>query len=179
MDWSLVIEVWKKISMFFYAIGFFSEVIIIGLSIFLLYTNIYSIVFYLIGIIGSFTINQVLKQLIQEKRPPSPMKFLNSDKFENKTMVYGMPSGHSQHLFFSIFYLYLSIKDFYPWILLISSSIGIMTIAERWYFRNHTFKQLMVGAMVGSMFAFVTVYIRDKLSPILSHKIKSYHIKKK
>jgi len=94
-------------------------------------------------------------------------------------MAYGMPSGHSQHLFVSIFYLYLSIKDFYPWILLISSSIGMMTIVERWYFRNHTLNQLVAGAIVGSMFAFVIVYIRDKLSPILSHKIQSYHIKKK
>jgi len=179
MDLSLLTEGWKKISTLFYAIGFFSEAIIIGLSILLLSTNTYSMVFYLIGIIYSFTLNQMLKRLIKEKRPSSPMKFLDSDRFDNKTMAYGMPSGHSQHLFFSIFYLYLSIKDFYPWILLISSSIGMMTIVERWYFRNHTLNQLVAGAIVGSMFAFVIVYIRDKLSPILSHKIQSYHIKKK
>lgn len=165
MDWKLLLtEAWKKISMFFYAIGFFSETILIVLSIFLLYTNTYSMVFYLIGVVGSFLTNQVLKQFIREKRPSSPIKFLNSERFDNKTMVYGMPSGHSQNLFYSIFYLYLSIKDFYPWIFMISSLIGILTIAERWYFRNHTFKQLIVGAIIGSMFAVVTVYIRDKLS---------------
>ena len=169
---TVLTEVGKTIIQFLYAIGYFSEIIIIVISILLLRTNIYSVLFYIIGIIFSLFVNQTLKRLIKELRPSEPVKFLNSDKFDNKAMIYGMPSGHSQHLFFSTMYLYLTITHFYPWVLLICSIIGFLTMVERYYFRNHTIRQLVVGAIVGVLLAYIVWVVGVKVKPIVGPKIK-------
>lgn len=172
VDLSVLTEAGKTIIQSLYAIGYFSEIIIIVISILLLRTNIYSVLFYIIGIIFSLFVNQTLKRLIKELRPSGPVKFLNSDKFDNKATIYGMPSGHSQHLFFSTMYLYLTISNFYPWVLVTCSIIGILTMIERYYFRNHTIRQLVVGAVVGVVVAYVVWFAREKVKPIIEPKIK-------
>lgn len=171
VDLSVIKEAGKTFMQSVYAVGYFSEVIILILTISVLYTDIYATIFYIIGIIFSLFINQSLKRLIKEPRPSGPIKFLNSDKFDNKAMIYGMPSGHSQHLFFSAVYLYLSIGDFYPWYLSLYSAIGLMTMIERYYFRNHTILQLIVGAIMGGIIGFIVGTVRDKVKPLIVKKI--------
>ena len=143
-----------------YAIGYFSEIIVAGIVIYILtesYESYYFIV-YLIALYINAVINQWLKTTIRDKRPPDPHKFLYSDVFSTKTVNYGMPSGHSQNVTFSITFLFLVIHKMVPWLLL-CFVILLLTVIERWVFHNHTILQLLVGAATGILLAYTTFYI--------------------
>lgn len=146
---------------FNYAIGFFSEIIIILIVIGNIYINKVDLVFYIIGLLFSIIINIFLKKSIKDPRPHNPVKFLNSEHFITNSNVYGMPSGHSQHTFYSLFYLLLTVKSFNFWTI-IASIICILTIYERWIFNNHTIQQLIGGAILGILIAYSTMYFRNK-----------------
>jgi membrane-associated phospholipid phosphatase len=107
-------------------------------------------------------INKKLKNIIKEPRPSKPVKFLDTDKFNKKK--YGNPSGHTQLLFFSFMYAYLVIGKLTK-LFMFSIFICIITIYQRYTFRNHTPKQLLYGAIVGLIMAYVsysiTTYIKN------------------
>jgi len=159
MDFNIL----KKSFDFFYAVGFFSEIITLFIVVCLIYRNYYHLVFYVVGFLLNSFFNVFLKNIIQQPRPKNPIKFLNSEHFSNKLNIYGMPSGHSQNVFFSVVYLYFSIPQFIPWVLF-TLVIGLITIYERWHFHNHTVQQLFVGAFIGSFLAYLVVTIREFLN---------------
>jgi membrane-associated phospholipid phosphatase len=148
---------------FLYALGFFSEIILIIIVSILIHSNDLYFIVYLVAIVINGFFNRFLKRIIKETRPKNPIKFLDMEEFKNKKM-YGMPSGHSQNVFFSIVYLILTVYEninvYLPWIY-VCMLIGVLTIWERWIFHNHTLFQLLVGAVIGSIFAYMVVYIRD------------------
>lgn len=156
------IELFYKITNLLYAVGYFSEIIMVIFVSSIIYKNTRNLLFYIVGINISWIINRLLKNLIKEKRPNNQTKFLNSERVIENSNMYGMPSGHSQNVFFSLCYLYLSTKQFYP-LSLIGLIIGILTIFERWYFHNHTICQLIVGAVLGCLFAYLIVLVRDNM----------------
>mgnify|MGYP003351614914 CR=1 FL=1 len=159
-----------------YALGFFSELIVLIFVIFFIYENSTDLAFYLVGIVLNGFLNRVLKPIFQDPRPTKPIKFLDSEEFPKKidytknSNYYGMPSGHSQNVAYSLAYLYWTIPETFMiriWAIL----FGIMTVFERWWFRNHTLMQLAVGVLVGTGFAYLTTYIRNewkktKLQPL-------------
>jgi membrane-associated phospholipid phosphatase len=153
-------ELLYKINNFLYALGYFSEFIMIIFVCWIIYNNSINLLFYIIGINISWILNKLLKPLIKDKRPNDPIKFLNSEHFVKTSNAYGMPSGHSQNVFFSVTYLYLTTKQLY-WTF-IGLIIGILTIFERWYFHNHTIRQLIVGAILGCILAYLMVLVKDK-----------------
>jgi membrane-associated phospholipid phosphatase len=111
--------------------------------------------------------NQYLKPWIKSPRPSGPIKFLAHEKIMKDTNQYGFPSGHSQNMFYALAYLYFTIYEFYPWVL-VGCLIGMATIYERWAFRNHTVAQLLAGAAVGSAFAYAVVTIREEIEKHVS-----------
>ena len=102
------------------------------------------------------TINEYFKNYFKQARPENPRKFLESDKFSKKK--YGMPSGHSQLVFFSIMYSYLVTGSLIPWVLGLLI-IGLIVIYERYVFKNHTINQLISGAVLGSFIAYLVIHI--------------------
>jgi len=142
---------------FINSIGFFGELILLCIVSFSLYTNIADLLVFYIGLILNSFLNQILKPLIKNPRPSDPVKFLADEKLIKGTNSYGFPSGHSQNVFYSLTYLYLTV---YPMNLL-TFIIGLLTIYERWSHRNHTLLQLFSGAAIGCLFAFFVIYIRD------------------
>jgi hypothetical protein len=100
------------------------------------------------------TINEYLKNYFKQSRPSNPKKYLESDKFSKKK--FGMPSGHSQLVFFSILYSYLVTHSIIPWVLGLLI-IGLIVIYERYIFKNHTINQLISGALLGSFIAYLTI----------------------
>jgi hypothetical protein len=50
-----------------------------------------------------------------------------------------------------------------------------MTMIERYYFRNHTILQLIVGAIIGVGVGFIVGTVRDKVKPLI---VKKYPTKK-
>ena len=95
------------------------------------------------------------------------MKFLNTEHFTKK--VYGMPSGHSQNVVFSILYLFWTTHKFVPWTAM-CTVIGILMFIERWLFHNHTAFQLIIGGVIGAALAYVVVGLRNSLKTYLDIK---------
>lgn len=156
-----------------YALGFFSEFLVLILIIYLLYDQTTNLLFFLVGISFNGLINRILKPIFKDPRPSSPIKFLHSEKFPQKieysknSNYYGMPSGHSQNVAYSLAYLYWTIPESNI-MKLASLLIGALTVFERWWFRNHTLLQLGVGIMVGLILARFTIWLRGR---IIVHKI--------
>jgi len=154
---------------FLYGIGFFGEFIMPIIVFYLLYNQWFSISIFFIGYIFNAICNIVLKGLIHGRRPLNPTAFLASEKFTNLgAHHYGMPSGHSQNVFYCISYLFYSIPKQIDWVLL-SFIIGLLTIWERYIFHNHTINQLIIGAFLGFFIGSLSFSIGKYIQ-------KDYHI---
>ena len=138
---------------FFYSLGYFGEYITFLITCALIFNQYIYFIVYIIVLIINRLINNYLKQFFKQDRPKNPKKFLDDDQFSKKK--YGMPSGHTQLTFFSVMYAYLVTNKFYPWILLLFS-IAMIVIYERFVFKNHTLTQLISGALIGSIIAYLT-----------------------
>jgi len=150
---------WKKefldyILHFLYSIGYFGEIIMIIVVFYVLYKTPITLIVYTLFLIINGIINRLLKKEIHEKRPNQPISFLYSNKIKKENNNYGMPSGHSENVFYSTLFLYLNVKKIDTSIVL-SLFICAMTIYQRWYFHNHTLSQLLVGAIIGCIFAYI------------------------
>uniref|UniRef100_A0A6C0HTN9 Phosphatidic acid phosphatase type 2/haloperoxidase domain-containing protein n=1 Tax=viral metagenome TaxID=1070528 RepID=A0A6C0HTN9_9ZZZZ len=152
----------RKITDFIFALGYFSEIIMILLVIYLLHSKLFYTIYYLFFILLSGYLNTIFKSIIKEERPDNYKKFLFSEHFSRIKSVYGMPSGHSQNVFFSITYLYLTTKEFFYWVQLLLVLAALM-FYERLSFHNHTFLQLIVGAIIGIFLAYLVVLLREQI----------------
>jgi len=134
--------------------------------VFSIYHNLYAHIVYFLGYFVSIYVNIWLKNTIKEPRPKPFYKFLaNESTKKDDQQKYGMPSGHSQNAFYSIVYLYMYLGSFFPWIL-ICLGVGVLTILERWLFRNHTMFQLCIGALIGSALGYIIFTIQTELAEI-------------
>ena len=184
----------SKLLDFGYAIGFFSEFILLVLVVLWLVLKSIDpgmdIVVYVMGLIVSGGINTLLKRWIGQRprqaslamdtvtqdyrakpvrlglqpRPHDPRKFLYSEHFDRRQRTYGMPSGHSQNVVYSIAYLYGSVPDPGPWVGIGCALVVALTWIERWQFHNHTISQLAVGAVVGVALAYFVIRLRDMVT---------------
>jgi len=152
---------YNKIKNFVYAVGYFGEVIMFILAVVLLFKNYTDLIFYIIGLGFSDTLNKYLKKIIKQSRPENVIKYLDSEKIDKTKVVYGMPSGHSQNVFYSIFYLYMCCVRDQNLILLLFAFMGMITIYQRYTFYNHTILQLVVGAILGISIAYSVLYIKN------------------
>lgn len=145
---------------FLYSLGYFGEYITFLITCALIFNQQVYLIAYIIIFVLNRLINNYLKVLFKQDRPKNPIKFLDNDQFSKKK--YGMPSGHTQLTFFSVIYAYLVTNKFYPWILLLFS-IAIIVIYERFVFKNHTLIQLLSGAFVGSIIAYLTYSLVNEI----------------
>jgi membrane-associated phospholipid phosphatase len=158
-----------KYTDFLYGIGFFSEIIMPIMVVYLLYSKWFSISIFFVGYIINSLFNIFLKGFIQDRRPSNPIAFLANEKFtKSGSQYYGMPSGHSQNVFYCISYLYSSIPKQIDWVIL-SFIIGLLTVIERYIFHNHTIRQLIVGAILGFLIGSISFSIGKYIQ-------KDYHI---
>lgn len=147
---------------FIFGLGYFSEIIIALVVIYALNKNLLDISIFIFFFILSGYSNALFKSFIKQPRPNEPKKFLYSEHFSRANKVYGMPSGHSQNVFYSITYLYLIAKDGMYWLQL-GLVLATLMVYERWTFHNHTLLQLFAGAMVGIVFGLIVYSIRNKV----------------
>jgi len=160
---------------FVYAIGFFSEIILLILVSFLVHGDLVDWVFFLVFFSCNGILNYLLKPLFRDHRPRDPIKFLDSERFaKDKQNVnhYGMPSGHGQNVGYAIVYLYLTIRTWtevwVPW-MSVCGVIAALTVYERWAFKNHTIAQLVVGLIVGGVFGYGVVALREYSKKYIHH----------
>jgi len=140
-------------------IGYFGPQILLFLSIFLLRNKSTFLYIYLLGMFLNSIVNYVLKGLIKEPRPSEDIHIfnteLNSSKINGRRLGFdrfGMPSGHSQSVFFSLIFIHLALKNvrisaFYLFICL-------NTLYQRVSYKNHSIGQVIIGSLTGSMLAF-------------------------
>ena len=144
-----------------YELGAYGPLLLMFLSWYLLWNNKHLFFYYTIGIFISSVINIILKGIIQQPRPMFDEKKIKLLKTHGKQYFYqsgipfdifGMPSGHAQAAFFSTAYIYLGLKQF-NW-LFFYFILSLLTCYQRVKFYFHSVSQVLVGAIVGSLFAY-------------------------
>ncbi len=99
-------------------------------------------------------LNLTLKNTIRE---PRPIRISNDIP---SLWIYGMPSGHAQHSVFLILFMQL-VKPSWP-VFCASLVILIIVLFERYIDRFHTISQIIVGGILGALFATTSVFILHK-----------------
>jgi len=151
----------NKLTDFGFAVGYFSEIILLILVSYLLYyQSIADMGIFIAGFFASGIANGFLKNMIKDRRPKDPERYLAAEHFSKKPVVYGLPSGHSQNVFYCIIYLYLVSTNFVAWEALLLV-IATLMFYERWVYHNHTIIQLITGAVVGVAFGYGVFSIRN------------------
>lgn len=137
-------------------IGFFGPIILIIITILMLWVHTKYLKFYLLFILLNTFLNKILKNIIKAPRPYNPDKYMIYNKFEktNGTETYGMPSGHAQSVSFTTIYMYLVTKS--KNLLIGGSFISILSLIQRYRFKRHSIKQLLVGLIVGCSLAYIS-----------------------
>ena len=136
-------------------IGFFGPMILFTVSIVLLWCHTKYLNVYFIFFILNSLLNKILKQFIKEPRPVKLSEQIIYKNYENITgsSVYGMPSAHAQSVTFSTIYTYLVTKS--EQYLIGGLFISMLTLVQRYRFKRHSIKQLIVGSLLGVGVAFL------------------------
>jgi len=160
-------------------LGQYAPIILILISIFLLKNTTNLLFYYIIGIFINTLLNIILKIIIQQPRPNDDSKMVdialkNGKRFIFKNNIipfniFGMPSGHSQSSFFSTTFIFLSLKNIR--IVFLYLFLSFITIYQRVKYNYHTIFQVIVGAIVGIIFAYIMFYFsQQNIKSILKEK---------
>lgn len=134
--------------------------ILLVASIILLRNTHHFLALYLAGFGFNYLINILLKSILKQPRPNENEALFNIHVLHHKHIGidrYGMPSGHAQMAFFSTIFVYLSLHShkYINYILLLFIIITLITCSQRVVFNEHTITQVLVGAIVGSIVAYI------------------------
>ena len=134
--------------------------------------------YYVYGSFLNFILNFILKGLIKEPRPFEDPKLFNIAlkhsirfKFINGYPydIFGMPSNHTQSIFFSIIFIYLALKDIK--IISVYLFIALITMYQRVLLKDHTVLQVFAGAIAGTLFGgFIYYMAQQKIIGKLRYK---------
>ena len=154
----------------FTKLGSFGPIILYIAASYLLWKKNTSFYYYQVGFFTCAILNLVLKGIFKQPRPSEdPKEFnlaiKNGHRFIFKNGIphdiFGMPSGHTQSIFFSIIFVYLALKD-KKTIIIVYLFIGLITIFQRVLFKQHTVLQVVAGAMVGVLFGGFIYYMAQQ-----------------
>ena len=117
----------------------------------ILNTNLNFLYLILFGNVFNAFLNKLLKNIFKVKRQKQKpfMGHIESS--------YAMPSGHSQLVTFNTTLMTLIYKNIYA--LLFSIIICFNTFYQRYNYKNHTIPQIIIGALIGIIFALLTYNI--------------------
>lgn len=168
MSFSLIYirSIFDFIVYFLDAIGYSGPVILFACSLYLLSEKgkeTYAMI-YILGFLFNIVLNFALKGLIQQPRPAEDTRLFNLEQIMGKRISYdryGMPSGHAQTALYSTLFTYFVFKNMYitGGFLLVS----LLTAYQRVKYQNHTWFQVLVGAVVGAWMAYLCYYYGKRL----------------
>lgn len=142
------------------SVGYNGPRILFMLTILSIWKRSFYLYFYVLFYFMNDLLNPFLKNIIREPRPKGYGDNLETYyKYDDGPHKYGMPSGHSQSVFYSITFLWLVVKS--PLLLIMSLSIGSLTLYQRYTNKKHSLLQLLGGAIVGIFVAYITYYISN------------------
>jgi membrane-associated phospholipid phosphatase len=131
---------------------------IIIVSYFLYYQKFFWIFPYVFLYVINTGIIIWLQKIWKDPRPTNGIQFMD-DEFHNKD-AYGMPSGHTQTIFFSLVFFYMITRSIY-WLIIMCFIAGC-TISQRLIYRKHTILQIIVGGILGSLYGYYAyLFIND------------------
>ncbi|KAL1922461.1 uncharacterized protein VTP21DRAFT_10000 [Calcarisporiella thermophila] len=115
--------------------------------------------FALVGQLANEGLNALLKQWIKQERPTQLAK------------GYGMPSSHAQFMAFFAMYIAIYTYSFITFkhsiwkhfIFTSLTAIAAMVSYSRIYLNYHTTEQVLIGALVGSLFAIMWNFLIEKI----------------
>ena len=150
-------------------IGSYGPNILRFLSLFLLWNHPNLFFYYIVGIFFDLIFNFFLKGFIQQPRPNFSSKEFDLALKNNKRFifkdgipynVFGMPSGHASSVMFSTIFIYLALRK--TNILYLYLFISFITVTQRIIYEYHTFAQIFVGIIVGSLTAYLFYQLAEK-----------------
>jgi membrane-associated phospholipid phosphatase len=163
-------------------LGGFGPIILFFSTIYLLWNKQNLLFYYTVGFFSNSLLNIILKGIIQQPRPLEDEKLFNlalknanKDIFKNGIPfdVFGMPSGHAQAVLFSTVFIYLALKK--TNILLFYLLISAFTMVQRIYNNYHTLFQIIIGDIVGALFAWFVFHLaQQKLKGRIREKRDDY-----
>lgn len=146
-------ENWEQLSLFsanlFDFVGFWAPLILFSLSLIHLWDTSFYLYLYILLFFTNTLFNRILKLIFRQKRPENGKSFVGED-YQGAEM-YGMPSGHAQSVFYSTTFLFLVKQS--VWWLILELGISATSLVQRWKYNRHTVAQLVVGSIVGTIFA--------------------------
>jgi membrane-associated phospholipid phosphatase len=144
-------------------IGLYAPVIIFFLTLFLLRNMPTYLQFYVAGNILNNILNIILKLIIKEPRPNNEQKAIEIGVV-NRSRIgfdkFGMPSGHAQNCGYNLAFINLTLNDLFISTLYVL--ITIVSLLQRYLYKNHTILQLVVGLLVGIGFGYLTYLLGNK-----------------
>jgi membrane-associated phospholipid phosphatase len=150
-------------------LGGFGPIILFLYSVYLLWNKQNLLFYYTIGFFSNSLLNTILKGIIQQPRPLEDVnlfnlaiKNVNKDIFRNGLPfdLFGMPSGHAQSVLFSTVFIYLALKK--QTILLFYLFVSGFTMFQRVYNNYHTILQIIVGNIIGALFAWFVFHLAQQ-----------------
>jgi len=131
-------------------IGVFGPLLLMAFSFLLLLNKPLLLCVYIIGSGTNIVVNLILKNLFKDPRPKEDILLLDLGLTKDKRAPldrYGMPSGHAQSVGFSCSFIYFTLHNasfFYIYLL-----VSILTMFQRYKYKNHTFFQIIIGFIIG------------------------------
>jgi len=144
-------------------IGYYGPQILFGSSIILLYKKSNYLFFYIIGFILDTMLNFLIKGIVKQPRPKGDYNIFIPSKNDDMRILsdmYGMPSGHAQHVLYSTIFIYLVFKN--TKLTLLYIFISILTLYQRVKYKNHYIIQVIVGGLIGALLAYYIYMYADK-----------------
>ena len=161
-----------------YEFGEYGPIILIFISWYLLWNHNNLFFYYNVGILANAVLNLIIKGIIQEPRPLFDSKKVNLAKIHAKKYffqngipfdIFGMPSGHAQMSFFTLVFIYLSLK--HTNLLYLYIFFSLLICYQRVKFEYHSISQVIVGAIVGSSFGYLVYKLaREKIKGKIREK---------
>lgn len=139
-------------------IGYYGPVILFALTFYYLIKRPPYLMMFTIGSIANTLLNRVLKTTWREPRPRGQITFIDNNNLIGPEQ-YGLPSGHAQASFFALAFLFFSNGP--QAVLYVMTLLCVITLYQRWKYRRHTVKQLALGSLIGTLFAYTLVFLTE------------------
>jgi len=144
-------------------IGIYAPIILFILSIFFLRNMPKYLSFFVVGFMFNNILNIILKLFIKEPRPTTDQKAIEIGVVNGARISFdkfGMPSGHAQNCGYCLTFIIMTLNN--PFITTLYLVVSVISLFQRYLYNNHTILQLIIGLIVGTLFAYLTYNIANK-----------------
>ncbi len=151
---------------FLSVIGFWGPYLLLVSTSFalIIYNYEYLKIYIFFSIVGTI-LNSILKSIIRQPRPRNQRHLYDFEQYQRHGQEFGMPSGHAQNVFYSLFTVLFKIPNIY--LAIVTLLIACNTCWQRWVYRNHTIVQIIMGSITG-IFVFC---IANETSKVYLHSL--------